>query len=87
MSSSSEEAVVAWNAPPPYHPDAKCFINHTLDNIFVDKDGNPRPRNFIHNDRHHIHRQGGGQGQVVNRLRLVRPRLPRMAYDTGADDL
>ena len=27
-----------------------------------------------------------GQGQVVNRLRLDRPRLPRMAYDTGADD-
>jgi hypothetical protein len=85
--SSSETAQVSKRANDQMY-DHSCFLD-----ACVDGRGQRAARR---SDRvlfwkwYHIHRpagrQGGtGQGQVVNRLRLDRPRLPRMAYDTGAD--
>ena len=64
---ATEEAVIAWNAPQPYHPVAVPFINRALENW----GGLNWEDRFHHNDRSRAQRGGIGaslqQGVVMSR--------------------
>ena len=34
FATGAEEAVIAWSAPHVWHPEAKVFINHALNDFF-----------------------------------------------------
>ena len=76
-----EEAVVAWNAPQPYHPAAVAFINHSLDH-WAGGVGKWAQR-FTHHDTHHIERDLA-VGVVTARKKKERARLPASLYDVSA---
>ena len=78
---ATEEAVVSWNAPKPYHPAAVPFINHTLDHWAggVGKWWN----RFTHHDQHHIERELA-KGKVIERHKKEVQRLPSAMYDVSA---
>ena len=83
--SGQEEAVIAWNAPQPYHPAATAFINHTLNDVFgFNNDGSPKRWNLSHSDNagdHHIGRALGASKVVKRHKRDDQPRLPSNLYD------
>ena len=71
------EAVVAWSAPPPYHPAAVPFINRSLAHLF----GNDMwMKKFTHQDHHHIER-ALGKGQVMSRKKRETLRLPTSFHE------
>ena len=74
-----EEAVVAWSAPQPWHPAAMPFINRALAHAFP----NGWAHEFAHTDAR-VGRVATGNGQVVDRLQRVAPRLPAGFYDVLA---
>ena len=76
-----EEAVIAWNAPKPYHPAAVAFINHSLDH-WAGGVGKWHQR-FTHHDQHHIERDLA-KGVVMGRLKRGQQRLPNSCYDASA---
>lgn len=78
-----EEAVIAWSAPQPFHPEAIPFITRALDHHF----GKGKPWNFTHRDHaegHHIGR-ALGKGLVMDRLKKTNDklRLPSEMYDVA----
>ena len=82
---SAREAVLAWSAPQPWHPEAVPFINHSLNEVFGfysdgHMKGKPKPWNFTHVDQR-TSRLTATPGQVIARLRNDRPRLPSAAYN------
>ena len=70
----------------PAHPEARVFINHTLNHMVgKDSQGNPKPWNFTHSyDDSHHGQLGISKSQVVERLKKERPRLPSAMYDVAA---
>ena len=81
FATGAEEAVIAWSAPQVWHPEAKVFINHALNDFFQG-----RHWNFTHTDRRldRSHAWKGGS-QVIHRLHNSHPnRLPASIYDTAA---
>ena len=78
---ATEEAVIAWNAPQPYHPVAVPFINRALENW----GGLNWEDRFHHNDRSRAQRGGIGaslqQGVVMSRKKTETQRLPDACYD------
>ena len=78
---ATEEAVIAWNAPQPYHPVAVPFINRALENW----GGLNWEDRFHHNDRSHAQRGGIGaslqRGVVMTRKKAETQRLPAECYD------
>ncbi len=70
---ATEEAVIAWNAPQPYHPVAVPFINRALENW----GGLNWEDRFHHNDRSHAQRGGIGaslqRGVVMTRKKAETP--------------
>ena len=69
---ATEEAVIAWNAPQPYHPVAVPFINRALENW----GGLNWEDRFHHNDRSRAQRGGIGaslqRGVVMTRKKQGR---------------
>jgi transposase len=88
----SEEAVIAWSAPQPYHQEAVPFINHALNHCFGRHTdgalkGQLKRWDFTHHDAHHTSRgrtpaQPGG---VMGRHRREPLRLPPSAYNVPAN--
>ena len=74
------EAVVAWNAPKPYHPAAVAFVNHSLDH-WAGGVGKWHDR-FTHRDSHH--ERAMGTGVVMDRHKKEKQRLPNSFYDVSA---
>ena len=78
---ATEEAVIAWNAPQPYHPVAVPFINRALENW----GGLNWEDRFHHNDRSRAQRGGIGaslqRGLVMTRKKAETQRLPDACYD------
>ena len=78
---ATEEAVIAWNAPQPYHPVAVPFINRALENW----GGLNWEDRFHHNDRSRAQRGGIGaslqRGLVMTRKKAETQRLPAECYD------
>ena len=71
---SVEEAVIAWSAPQPYHPEAIPFINQSLEHLF----GSEWQKRFRHQDER-TERQNPwtlAGGQVVQRLKRTKRQLP-----------
>jgi hypothetical protein len=81
----AEEAVVAWNAPQPYHPAADAFVTNALNDVFgFDKQGHPKPWNLTHRDAaadHHIGRALGRSVVISRHKRNDQPRFPSQYYD------
>ena len=77
-----EEAVIAWSAPQPFHPEAVPFITRALNHHFGKKDWN-----FTHVDHWHDHHIGRalGKGKVNERLKKSNDklRLPSEMYDVA----
>ena len=86
LQSAAEEALVAWSAPHPWHPEAVTFINHSL-NHFVgkDSDGKQKKWKFTHNDTWHKGKSSQAHSQVVERLKKDPLRLPSAMYDVAAE--
>jgi len=83
----AEEAVIAWNAPQPYHPAADNYVTHVLNDVFgFDSQGHPKRWNLTHTDTaedHHIGR-ALARSQVINRhKRDDQPHFPSQYYDTS----
>ena len=84
MKAAAQEAVVCWSAPPPWHPAAVPFVNHSLNRMVgKDQNGAQKDWNFTHrgDDRHHGQLSLVGTSRVVRRLKQVQPRLPAALYD------
>jgi hypothetical protein len=84
MLAAAQEAVVCWSAPPPWHPAAVPFVNHSLDRMVgKDKSGKQKEWNFTHkgDDRHHGQLGIVSTSKVVGRLKQVNPRLPAALYE------
>ena len=73
--SGALEAVVAWSAPPVYHPAAVPFINKTFNSLF---DG--KPWNFTNKDLHHQERAMGTSQVMSRHKRDAYARLPSSMY-------
>jgi hypothetical protein len=86
--SGSEEAVIAWSAPQPYHAEAGSFIKHSLNKCFGRHTsgalrGQLKSWDFTHTNAR-TEQTPAVQGQVMARHRdtdLLR--LPSSAYDIG----
>ena len=83
----AEEAVIAWNAPQPYHPAADDYVTHVLNDVFgFDPEGHPKEWNLTHKDAaqdHHIGR-ALGRSLVINRhQRNDQPRFLSQYYNTS----
>ena len=87
LKSAAEEALVAWSAPQPWHPEAKTFINHSLNHLFgKTPGGDQKPWNFRHdNSTHKGTSKLVGTGLVEGRLKQEPLRLPSALYDVSAD--
>jgi hypothetical protein len=86
----SEEAVIAWSAPQPYHQEAVPFINHALNHCFGRYTDGPlkgqlKRWDFTHHDAHHTSRTPAQPGVVMGRHRSEPLRLPSSAYDVPAN--
>ena len=84
---SVEEAVIAWSAPQPYHPEAVPFINHSLAHYFGRYDSGPlkgqlKPWNFNHVDQR-TGRVVAQPGLVMARHRKDALRLPSATYNSS----
>ena len=76
---ATEEAVIAWSAPHPWHPEAAAFCTNALNrHAGVNRNGKQKPWNF-----HHIDGRGRvvqPSGLVVTRHHKDLMRLPSWAY-------
>ena len=78
----TERGVIAWNAPRPWHPEAKVFVNHALAHLF---------KGDVHGHFNHINKQtsripafaSSGGSVVMQRQKRVPNRLPSNMYDTS----
>ena len=84
VQAAAQEAVICWSAPPPWHPVAEPFVNHSLNRMFgKDSSGKQKEWNFTHKREmisimaclHDV-----GTSQEVGRLKKVQPRLPAGFY-------
>ena len=75
---SSKEAVIAWNAPKPYMPEAKHLIKRALDNHFGDK-----PWNFTHTDTQERYSVFTAGNSTLSALQAEGTRLPGEYYDVA----
>jgi hypothetical protein len=75
-----KEAVIAWNAPPQWHPAAEKFITRALNHHFGGASWN-----FTHNDRRQRAPEWASRGQskVTTRLYKQQARLPTSVYDVA----
>ena len=73
-----EEAVIAWSAPQPFHPEAKSFITKSLRNLY----GEDYASHFHHTDSRfsRIPTWAGGAGKSVAKHMATKPRLPSAFY-------
>ena len=78
LTSSMEEAVVAWNAPQPFHPEAKQFVAKSLSDLF----GSDYSDHFHHTNKQisRVPTYFGGAGKVVGKHAGSKPRLPSAFY-------
>ena len=72
-----KEAVVCYNGPPPYRPEAKPFLHRALNTYF---EGGPEKWNFEHEDKRFRGIVWAGGSKVIDRLLKVKPRLPSECY-------
>ena len=77
------EAVVAWSAPPPYHPAAVPFINRSLAHLFGnDIWMNHEEVSLTTTTTTSIERASAlGKGQVMSRKKRETLRLPTSFYE------
>ena len=73
----TKEAIVCYNGPPPYRPEAKPFLRRALNTYF---EGGPEKWNFEHEDRRFRGIVWAGGSKVIARLSKVKPRLPSASY-------
>ena len=71
----AKEAVIAWNAPAAYLPEAEPFVSRALSRHFKGK-----PWNFTHTDMQLRQRVFNGGSKVVARHRRDALRLPSSMY-------
>ena len=75
-----QEAVLAWSAPQPWHPEAKAFITHSLNHLF-----GGRAWNFHHDqDRTDRVTPWRGGSRVIKGKKDEPMRLPSRMYDVPA---
>jgi hypothetical protein len=76
--SGIEEAVIAWSAPQPFHPEAKAFVAKALRGLF----GEDYSSHFHHTNSRtsRIRAWAGGGGKVVAKHMATKPRLPSSFY-------
>ena len=76
--SGIEEAVIAWSAPQPFHPEAKAFIAKSLHGLF----GDDYSSHFHHSNQQvsRIRAWAGGAGKAVAKHMATKPRLPSAFY-------
>ena len=72
-----KEAVICYNGPPPYRPEAKPFLHRALNTYF---EGGPEKWNFEHEDKRFRGIVWAGGSKVIDRLLKVKPRLPSECY-------
>ena len=89
LEAAAEEAVVAWSAPAPWHPDAVPFINHSLNHMFgKDAGGHQKPWNFTRHDNQgkstNLRGQLGGSLVTKRIQKESQSRLPSSVYDQPA---
>ena len=68
------ESVLAWNAPPPYHPSADAFIARSLEHLFGG--AGKWKKAFTHNDNHHIERAMGTGVVETRKVKGAKTRIP-----------
>ena len=68
------ESVLAWNAPPPYHPSADAFIARSLEHLFGG--AGKWKKAFTHNDNHHIERAMGTGLVEMRKVKGAKMRIP-----------
>ena len=73
------EAMVGYNAPPAYLPEAKPFVTRAINHHFKGKEWN-----FVHKDPRQRQIQFTAGSKVLQRLREKPARLPAAAYDVPA---
>ena len=80
LETGMQEAVLAWSAPQPWHPEAETFINHSLNHLF-----NGKAWNF-HHDRDRVDRLTPWRGgsKVVQGKKDEPMRLPGRLYNVAA---
>ena len=76
--SGVEEAVIAWSAPQPFHPEAKAFITKSLRGLY----GEDYASHFHHSNQqvNRIRSWAGGAGKAVAKHMATKPRLPSAFY-------
>ena len=72
-----KEAVICYNGPPPYRPEAKPFLHRALNTYF---EGGPEKWNFEHEDKRFRGIVWAGGSKVIDRLQKVKLRLPSACY-------
>ena len=78
-----KEAVVCYNGPPPYRPEAKPFLHRALNTYF---EGGPEKWNFEHEDKRFRRRQLGlaasiHEAPMCNRRTLEAEKVERVCMD------
>ena len=83
---SQQEAMISYNAPPAYLPEAKPFVRRALDHHFGVKDPAERPEkwNFTHRDARQRQIQFTAGSKTLQKLQETPTRLPAALYDVPA---
>ena len=76
---SQKEAMVGYNGPPAYLPEAKPFVTRANDHHFKGKEWN-----FVHRDPQQRQLNFTAGSKVLQRLRETPTRLPAALYDVPA---
>ena len=76
---SQKEAMIAYNGPPAYTPEAKPFVARALNHHFKGKNWN-----FVHLDPRQRHVQYAAGSKTLERKRTEKTRLPAAMYDVQA---
>ena len=76
---SQKEAMIAYNGPAAYTPEAKPFVARALNHHFKGKDWN-----FVHRDPRQRQLQFTAGSKTLERKRTEKTRLPAAMYDVPA---
>ena len=74
-----KEAMIAYNGPPAYTPEAKSFVARALNHHFKGKDWN-----FVHRDPRRRQLQFTAGSKTLEKKRTEKTRLPAAMYDVAA---
>ena len=76
---SQKEAMIAYNGPPAYTPEAKPFVARALNHHFKGKEWN-----FVHRDAKQRQLQFTAGSKTLEKKRIEKTRLPAAMYDVAA---